>query len=105
VGSWRRKRLDHSVSVHVKRIGDHSRLTIVGCGSEQHGNVCSAAVALGNDELFCVDNTAILDNVSGNRVVVLDRLSRYCLQASDLRIESGLVASQTLEDLLTCNGV
>jgi len=67
--------------------------------------VCSATVALGDDKLFCVDDTAVLDNVSGNGVVVLDRLGRNCLQASDLCIESGLVASQTLEDLLAGNGV
>ena len=67
--------------------------------------MCSAAVALRNDKLFCVDNTAVLDNIAGNRVVVLNRLSGYCLQASDLRVNGGLVAPQASEDLLTSNGV
>lgn len=83
----------------------HNRLTIVGCGAEQHWNVCSATVALGDDKLFCIDNTAVLYNIAGDCVVVLDRLSRYCLQASDLRVNGGLVASQAPEDLLTCDGV
>lgn len=67
--------------------------------------MCSAAVALGDDKLLCVDDTAVLDNIAGNCIEVLDRLSRYCLQASNLRVNGGLVASQTSEDLLTCNGV
>jgi hypothetical protein len=67
--------------------------------------VCGAAVALGDDKLFCVDDAAILHNIAGNGVVVLDRLGRNCLQASDLRVDCGLVASQTLEDLLTSNGI
>ena len=87
------------------KLRDHGQLTIVGRSAEQHRNVCSAAVALRNDKLLRVDNTAVLDNIAGDRVVVLDLLSRYCLQASDLRVNGGLVASQTSEDLLTCNGV
>ena len=86
-------------------VENNGQLTIVGCGPEQHWNMRSAIVALGNDELFCVNNTAILDNIAGDRIVILDRLSWYCLQASNLRVNGGLVASQTLEDLLTCNGV
>ena len=67
--------------------------------------MCSAAVALGDDKLLCVDDTAVLDNIAGNCIVVLDRLSRYCLQARNLRVNGSLVASQTSEDLLACNGV
>lgn len=84
---------------------NYNRLTIVGCGTEQHWNVRSAIVALGDDKLLCVDDTAVLDNIAGNCIVVLDRLSRYCLQARNLRVNGSLVASQTSEDLLTCNGV
>lgn len=94
-------------SVFISRIElkNHNRLTIVGCGTEQHWNVRSAIVALGDDKLLCVDDTAVLDNIAGNCIVVLDRLSRYCLQARNLRVNGSLVASKTSEDLLACNGV
>lgn len=85
--------------------GDYSQLTIVGRSAEQHWNVSSATVALGDDKLFSVDNTAVLDHIAGNGVVVLDGLGRHCLQASDLRVNSGLVASQASKDLLTCDSV
>lgn len=67
--------------------------------------MCSADVALGDNKLFCVDDAAVLNNIASNRVVILNRLGGYCLQASDLRVESGLIASQTLENLLAGNGI
>jgi len=67
--------------------------------------MCSAIVALGDDKLLCVDDTAVLDNITGDSVIVLDCLSRDCLQASNLLVNRSLVASQASEDLLTCNGV
>jgi hypothetical protein len=81
------------------------QLTIVGGSAEYHRNVCGAAVAFGDDELLCVDDAAILNNIAGDRSIVLNRLSIDCLQACNLRINGGLVAAQSLEDLLTSNCV
>lgn len=94
-----------SVFMSRVKLGSRIQLTIVGCGAEQYWDMGSAAVALGNDKLLSVDDTAVLDNIAGNRIVILDGLGRYRLQASDLRVDGGLIASQTSEDLLTCNGV
>jgi len=86
-------------------LGTVDQLTIISSSTEDHRNVRSAAVTFGDDKLFCVDDTAVLDNVAGDRVVVLDRLSRHCLQASNLRVNGGLVATETPEDLLARNGI
>ena len=65
----------------------------------------SATVALRYNELFCVDDTAVLHNIASDCGVILDRLRRNCFQTSNLRVNGGLVASQATEDLLTSNGV
>lgn len=60
-----------------------------------------AAVALADDQLGCVDDAAVLHNVAGDSVVVLDRLRWGSLQAVDLCGECCLVAAETSEDLLS----
>lgn len=100
-GTW----MTRSACMLSVELEDHSQLTIVGCGAEQYWDMGSATVALGNDKLLSVDDTAVLHDIAGNRVVVLDRLSGNRLQASNLRVNGGLVATQTSEDLLARNGV
>jgi hypothetical protein len=64
-----------------------------------------AAVALGDDKLFGVDDTAILYDIAGDCGVVLDEVGIHCLQASDLCGNGRLVAAQASENLLASNGV
>jgi hypothetical protein len=67
--------------------------------------VSSAAVALGDNKLFGVDNAAILNDIAGDCGVVLDEVRVYCLQTSDLCGNGCLVAAQASEDLLASNSV
>lgn len=80
-------------------------VTIISGGAEHDRNMSGAAVTLRNDELFRVDDAAVLDNISCYCGVILNGLSIHCLQASDLCINGCLIAAQASEYLLTSDGV
>jgi hypothetical protein len=81
------------------------QLTIVGSRAKNDRDVSRAAVTLGDNELFGVDDTTILYDVAGDCGVVLDEVRVHSLQASDLCGNGCLVAAQASEDLLTGNGI
>ena len=97
--------MDKSAVMTGISLDNVDQLTIIASSTEQDGNVCGAAVAFGDDELLRIDDATILNNVASDCGVVLDRLSGYCLQASDLRINGSLVAAQASEDLLASNSI
>jgi hypothetical protein len=80
-------------------------LTIVRSCAKHDRHMDSGVVSFRDDELFGVDDAAILDDIAGNCVVILDSLSVCGLQTSDLSVKRSLVAAQALEDLLTSNGI
>lgn len=65
----------------------------------------SAAVTLRDNKLLGVDNASILDDISRNSSIVLDKVRIHCLQASDLRFDGCLVAAESSKDLLTRNSI
>lgn len=90
---------------HVRYKDGSDRITIISSGTKHDGNMGSAAVTLRDNKLLGIDNASILDDISCNSSIVLDKVRIHCLQASDLRLDGCLVAAESSEDLLTRNSI